>query len=108
GGRARRRSAEPEQPPSTGRMTLTPASDPARINDLRMARVHLRMGQLTLARGELEDLYRRDAMDVVGLAVLAEARWRTGEGPAAADAALAHLEAGRPVTVPRRRARQGP
>ena len=75
-------------------MTLTPASDPARINDLRMARVHLRMGQLTLARAELEDLYRRDALDVVGLAVLAEARWRTGEGPAAADAALAHLEAG--------------
>jgi hypothetical protein len=75
-------------------MTLTPSSDPARINDLRMARVHLRMGQLTLARAELEDLYRRDALDVVGLAVLAEARWRTGEGPAAADAALAHLEAG--------------
>src|SRR5262245_52245524 len=75
-------------------MTLTPASDPARINDLRMARVHLRMGQLTLARAELEDLYRREALDVVGLAVLAEARWRTGEGPAAAAAALAHLEAG--------------
>jgi len=75
-------------------MTLTPASDPARINDLRMARVHLRMGQLTLARAELEDLHRRDALDVVGLAVLAEARWRTGEGPAAADAALAHIEAG--------------
>ena len=75
-------------------MTLTPASDPARIADLRMARVHLRMGQLMLARAELEDLYRRDALDVVGLAVLAEARWRTGEGPEAADAALAHLEAG--------------
>jgi hypothetical protein len=75
-------------------MTLTPASDPARINDLRMARVHLRMGQLTLARAELEDLHRRDALDVVGLAVLAEARWRTGEGPAAADAALAHIAAG--------------
>ncbi|HTK46153.1 MAG TPA: hypothetical protein VL749_12475 [Patescibacteria group bacterium] len=75
-------------------MTLTPASDPARIDDLRMARVHLRMGQLALARAELEDLYRRDALDVVGLAVLAEARWRTGEGPAAARAAAAHLDAG--------------
>ena len=75
-------------------MTLTPASDPVRINDLRMARVHLRMGQLTLARAELEDLHRRDALDVVGLAVLAEARWRTGEGVAAAEAALAHLKAG--------------
>ena len=75
-------------------MTLTPASDPARIANLRMARVHLRMGQLTLARAELEDLHRRDALDVIGLAILAEARWRTGEGPAAATAALAHLEAG--------------
>lgn len=75
-------------------MTLTPASDPARINDLRMARIHLRMGQLTLARAELEDLYRQDALDVVGLAVLAEARWRTGDGTAAADAALTHLDAG--------------
>ncbi len=75
-------------------MTLTPARDPARIDDLRMARVHLRMGQLTLARAELEDLYRRDALDIVGLAVLAEARWRTGDGPGAADAAIVHLDAG--------------
>jgi hypothetical protein len=74
-------------------VTLTPASDPARIVDLRMARVHLRMGQLMLARAELEDLYRRDALDVVGLAVLAEARWRTGDGAGAADAAIAHLDA---------------
>src|SRR4029079_6881807 len=94
-GRRRPRAlpARARQAPATGRMTLTPGSDPARINDLRMARVHLRMGQLTLARAELEDLYRRDALDVVGLAVLAEARWRTGEGPAAADAAPAQLEA---------------
>jgi hypothetical protein len=75
-------------------MTLTSASDPARLADLRMARLHLRMGQLTLARAELEDLYRRDALDVIGLAILAEARWRTGEGPAAAAAALSHLESG--------------
>ena len=75
-------------------MTITPASDPARIDDLRMARIHLRMGQLALARAELEDLYRRDALDVIGLAVLAEARWRTGDGPGAADAAIVHLDAG--------------
>jgi hypothetical protein len=74
-------------------VTLTPASDPARIVDLRMARVHLRMGQLMLARAELEDLYRRDALDVIGLAVLAEARWRTGDGVGAASAAIAHLDA---------------
>jgi hypothetical protein len=75
-------------------VTLSPSSDPARITDLRMARLHMRMGQLMLARAELEDLYRRDALDVVGLAVLAEARWRTGEGPEAARAAMAHIDAG--------------
>jgi hypothetical protein len=78
---------------------MTPAS-PAGSNadalrhDLRIARVHLRLGQLTLARAELEDLLARDALDTPGLAALAEARWRTGEGVLAADAALAHLEAG--------------
>lgn len=62
--------------------------------DLRLARIHLRMGQLVLARAELEDLLGRDALDNVGLAVLAEARWRTGDADGAALAAEAHLEAG--------------
>jgi hypothetical protein len=66
--------------------------DPA--DDVRVARIHLRMGQLTLARAELEDLLGRDALDTTGLAVLAEARWRTGDGEAATAAAEAHLEAG--------------
>ena len=65
-----------------------------RRDDIRIARVHLRMGQLTLARAELEDLLGRDALDTSGLASLAEARWRTGAADAAADLALAHLEAG--------------
>ena len=51
-------------------------------------------GQLTLARAELEDLLRRDALDAPGLAALAEARWRTGDAAGAADAAFTHLEAG--------------
>jgi hypothetical protein len=63
-------------------------------DDVRLARVHLRMGQLTLARAELEDLLRRDLLDTTSLAVLAEARWRTGDGRGAADAAEAHLAAG--------------
>ena len=71
----------------------TPAAD-ARADDIRMARVHLRLGQLTLARAEFEDLLRRDALDTSGLATLAEARWRTGDAAAAADAAMAHLDAG--------------
>lgn len=63
-------------------------------DDVRLARVHLRMGQLTLARAELEDLLRRDQLDTTSLAVLAEARWRAGDGPGAAEAADAHLAAG--------------
>ena len=72
--------------------TIRPADIPG--DDVRIARVHLRMGQLTLARAELEDLLRRDALDVDGLAALAEARWRTGDAGPAADAAMAHLENG--------------
>lgn len=63
-------------------------------DDVRLARVHLRMGQLTLARAELEDLLRRDLLDTASLALLAEARWRTGDGRGAAEAADAHLAAG--------------
>lgn len=69
-------------------------ADPARRDDLRVAHVHLRLGQLTLARAELEELYRADVLDVGGLAALAEARWRTGDADAAMDASFAHLEAG--------------
>ncbi|HXG25388.1 MAG TPA: hypothetical protein VNL94_00845, partial [Candidatus Binatia bacterium] len=69
-----------------------PRADPS--EDLRLARIHLRMGQLTLARAELEDLLGRDALDTTGLAVLAEARWRTGDAEGAALSAEAHLEAG--------------
>jgi hypothetical protein len=77
-------------------MTVVPGPEADRdvAADVRVARVHLRMGQLTLARAELEDLLRRDALDAGGLAVLAEARWRTGEGGLAAEAAIAHLDAG--------------
>jgi tetratricopeptide (TPR) repeat protein len=62
--------------------------------DLRLAQLHLRLGQLTLARAELEDLASRDALGVEGLAALAEARWRTDAGEPAAAAARDHLEAG--------------
>ncbi|HEY4228025.1 MAG TPA: hypothetical protein VGM49_06780 [Candidatus Limnocylindrales bacterium] len=64
------------------------------LDDIRIARVHLRLGELTLARAELEDLLHRDALDTNGLAALAEARWRGGDGDAAAQAAIAHLDAG--------------
>jgi hypothetical protein len=63
-------------------------------DDVRVARVHLRLGQLTLARAEFEDLLRRDALDGQAMAALAEARWRTGDAVGAADAAFTHIEAG--------------
>lgn len=74
-------------------MTQQPAA-PAALDDIRIARVHLRLGELALARAELEDLLRRDGLDTGGFAVLAEARWRTGDGDGAAVAAVAHLDAG--------------
>ena len=68
--------------------------EPARRDDLRIAHVHLRLGQMTLARAELEELNRADVLDMGGLAALAEARWRTGDADGAVDAAFAHLESG--------------
>jgi hypothetical protein len=62
--------------------------------DVRLARLHLRLGMHAVARAELEDLGGRGALDKDGLAVLAEARWRTGDLEGAADVADAHLGAG--------------
>ncbi len=72
----------------------TALMSPNRSDDIRVARVHLRLGQLTLARAELEDLLRRDALDADSMAALAEARWRTGDAAGAAEAAFVHLDAG--------------
>lgn len=84
--------ADDATPASTG--SARTAVAPEAADDVRLARVHLRLGQLTLARAELEDLLRRDLLDAASLATLAEARWRTGDTGAAADAAQAHLDAG--------------
>ncbi len=67
--------------------------------DQQLARIHLRVGALFLARAELEALAARDLLDPAGLADLAEARWRTGELERAAESASAHLAAGgdRPI-----------
>lgn len=79
---------------STGGSTVGSTGSMHAADDVRLARVHLRMGQLTLARAELEDLLHRDVLDTTSLALLAEARWRTGDAGGAADAAYAHLAAG--------------
>jgi hypothetical protein len=76
-------------------VTTPTASQPdSPADDIRIATIHLRLGQLILARAELEDLLGRDALDSPGLAALAEARWRTGDAEAATHAAEAHLEGG--------------
>src|SRR5688572_11499964 len=62
-----------------------------RPTDLRLARLHLRIGALALARAELETLAGRDALDDDGLADLAEVRWRTGDLAGGAEAAAVIL-----------------
>lgn len=51
----------------------------SREPSLTLARLHLRLGSLSLARAELETLAGRDALDDAGLVDLLEARWRTGD-----------------------------
>lgn len=59
--------------------------------DLTLARVHLRLGSLALARAELETLAGRDELDDAGMVDLAEARWRTGDIAGAGEVAAAVL-----------------
>lgn len=63
-----------------------------RTASLVLARVHLRLGSVELARAELEMLAGSDALDRDGLVDLAEARWRTGDLDGAGEAALAALD----------------
>jgi hypothetical protein len=66
----------------------------AALDEVRLARLHLRVGMLPLAQAELEDLERRGELDGQARSLLAEARWRAGEAEGAATAARAHLDAG--------------
>jgi tetratricopeptide (TPR) repeat protein len=65
---------------------------PARAPDLVLARLHLRLGSLALARAELETLAGRDALDLDGVVDLAEVRWRTGDIEGAGEAAAVALD----------------
>lgn len=77
---------------STGASTADPSAP--RTPDLVLARVHLRLGALALARAELETLAGRDALDHEGLVDLAEVRWRTGDVVGGGEAAAAALQYG--------------
>jgi hypothetical protein len=65
----------------------TPSASIVRDTELALARLHLRLGALALARAELETMAGRDALDAEGLVDLAEARWRTGDVAGAGEAA---------------------
>ncbi len=75
--------------------TTRPTGEPPRSSDLVLARLHLRLGALALARAELETMAGRDALDVDGVLDLAEARWRTGDVTGAGEAAELVIEDGR-------------
>lgn len=79
---------------SGGGLDAAGARSPLRAVDGRLARVHLRGGLLTLARASLEQMAGVGALDREALADLAEARWRSGDLEGAAEAAIAHLDAG--------------
>lgn len=61
---------------------------------LRLSRLHLRMGQMSLARAELESFAGRGLLDEPALLDLAEVRWRTGDLAGAGEAANALLARG--------------
>jgi hypothetical protein len=66
---------------------------------LRLARVHLRTGAFTIARGELEALASRDQLNSSGVLDLAEVRWRTGDLHGAGEAAAAYITSGGDETL---------
>jgi hypothetical protein len=76
-------------------MTMTDTPDQGVVEreaDLILARAHLRLGALGLARAELETLAGQDRLDDEGIRDLAEARWRTGDMAGAGEAAATYLD----------------
>jgi hypothetical protein len=77
-----------------------PEPDPGRRStEGRLARLHLRVGLLALARAELETMAADGILDVEAMADLAEARWRSGDLVGAGEAAQAHLGSGGDETL---------
>ena len=72
----------------------TGLDSPARPIDLTLARTHLRLGALALARTELEILAGRGQLDLPGRVDLAEVRWRLGDLAGAGEAATAAFGSG--------------
>jgi tetratricopeptide (TPR) repeat protein len=80
---------------STATIGPTGPTEPVqRAGALRLARLHLRLGSLGLARAELEALAGSGELDEAALLDLAEVRWRTGDLPGAGEAAVAAISTG--------------
>jgi hypothetical protein len=73
-------------------VTAPPNPVAPRDPDLILARIHLLLGSLSLARTELETLAGMGTLDDEAIRDLAEARWRTGDLVGAGEAATAWLE----------------
>jgi len=74
--------------------TRTASAAERRSVDLQLARLHLRIGSLSLARAEFETLAGRGPLDDDAIVDLAEVRWRTGDTIRAGEAAATALEHG--------------
>ncbi len=86
-------SAAPAGPAVAGGVDeATGGATEPRDPDLVLARIHLLLGSLSLARTELETLAGRGALDDDAIRDLAETRWRTGDLVGAGEAAAAWLE----------------
>jgi hypothetical protein len=83
---------EPPARPMPYEPAPLPLDDPSL--QIRLARIHLKTGSLTLARAELETLAGRRQLDTEAHLDLAEARWRTGDLAGAGEAASAYLSSG--------------
>jgi hypothetical protein len=96
--------AEPElEPEPAAAEVATPADAPpvsgkpprdGRLPSLRVASLHLRMGQHALARAQLEAFAGRGLLDEQALLDLAEVRWRSGDLVGATEASAALLTRG--------------
>ena len=87
------RTAELSAPPlSYEPAESAPLDDP--VLQMRLARIHLKTGSLTIARAELEALAARNQLDTPAHLDLAEVRWRTGDLDGAGEAAGAYMDGG--------------
>ena len=100
-GRPSTGAARPNPAPPEPEAAVEPPPEPDEPRDiaLDLARLHLRLGSLALARSELEMLAGRGGLDAAARVDLAEARWRTGDLVGGGEAAREALSGGGETVV---------